>query len=68
MARQVPLLLARDTNRIRIVNVCLSIIYTAGDESQILEIDDVILHPMYDFTKAYQDIAVIKLKANQGKL
>ena len=39
-----------------------------GDESQILEIEDVILHPMYDFTKAYQDIAVIKLKANQGKL
>ena len=41
---------------------------SAGDESQILEIEDVILHPMYDFTKAYQDIAVIKLKANQGKL
>jgi hypothetical protein len=38
-----------------------------GDESQILEIEDVILHPMYDFSHAYQDIAVIKLKPNKSK-
>ena len=41
---------------------------SAGDESQTLEIDDVILHPKYDLSKAYQDIAVIKLKPNKGKL
>ena len=41
---------------------------SAGDESQELEIDDVILHPKYDLSKAYQDIAVIKLKPNKGKL
>jgi hypothetical protein len=40
---------------------------SAGDESQTLEIDDVILHPMYDLSQAYQDIAVIRLKHNKGK-
>ena len=40
---------------------------SAGDESQTLEIDDVILHPMYDLSQAYQDIAVIRLKPNKGK-
>jgi hypothetical protein len=40
---------------------------SAGDESQILEIDDVILHPKYDLSNAYQDISVIKLKPNKGK-
>ena len=38
-----------------------------GDESQILEIEDVVLHPMYDLSNAYQDIAVIKLKPNKSK-
>ena len=32
-----------------------------------MEIDDVILHPKYDLSQAYQDIAVIKLKPNKGK-
>ena len=41
---------------------------SAGDESQILEIEDVIIHPKYDLSNAYQDIAVIKLKPNKGKL
>ena len=45
-----------------IINNCFSA--SAGDESQILEIEDVILHPTYDPFKAYQDIAVIKLKPN----
>ena len=40
---------------------------SAGDESQILEIDNVILHPKYDLSNAYQDISVIKLKPNKGK-
>ena len=39
---------------------------SAGDESQILEIDDVILHPLYDRSSMYQDISVIKLKPNKG--
>ena len=40
---------------------------SAGDESQILEIDNVSLHPKYDLSNAYQDISVIKLKPNKGK-
>ena len=40
----------------------------SGDESQILEIDDVSIHPTYDPPNAYQDIAVIKLKPNKSKL
>ena len=40
---------------------------SAGDESQILEIDNVSLHPEYDLSNAYQDISVIKLKPNKGK-
>ena len=39
-----------------------------GDESQILEIEDVELHPKYDPFKAYQDISVIRLKPNISKL
>ena len=41
---------------------------SAGDESQILDIEDAILHPKYDLSNAYQDISVIKLKPNKGKL
>ena len=40
---------------------------SAGDESQVLEIDNVSLHPEYDLSNAYQDISVIKLKPNKGK-
>ena len=40
----------------------------SGDESQILEIDDVSIHPTYDPPNAYEDIAVIKLKPNKSKL
>ena len=40
----------------------------SGDESQSLEIEDVILHPTYDPPNAYQDIAVIILKPNKSKL
>ncbi len=36
-------------------------------DNEILEIDDVILHPKYDLSNAYQDISVIKLKPNKGK-
>ena len=39
-----------------------------GDESQTLDVEDVILHPMYDLSHAYQDIAVIKLKPNKNQL
>ena len=45
--------------------ICVPV--SAGDESQILEIDNVILHPKYDLSNAYQDISVIKLKPNKGK-
>ena len=47
------------------INICFPV--SAGDESQLLEIDDVILHPKYDLSSAYHDIAVIKLKPNKGK-
>ena len=45
----------------------MCVLVSAGDESQILEIDNVILHPKYDLSNAYQDISVIKLKPNKGK-
>ena len=48
------------------INNCFPV--SAGDESQILEIEDVMIHPKYDLSNAYQDIAVIKLKPNKGKL
>ena len=48
------------------INNCFPV--SAGDESQILEIEDVVIHPKYDLSNAYQDIAVIKLKPNKGKL
>ena len=47
--------------------IFLCVPVSAGDESQILEIDNVILHPKYDLSNAYQDISVIKLKPNKGK-
>ena len=44
----------------------LILILVGGDIGQMLEIDDVILHPNYE-QKAYSDIAVLKLKPNKSK-
>ena len=38
------------------------------DEGQILEIDDIVLHPKYKPLNAYYDVAVVKLKPNDGEL
>ena len=35
-------------------------------EGQIGEIEDVILHPLYRHARAYNDIAVIKLRPSRG--
>lgn len=38
------------------------------DEGQIMEIDDIVLHPKYKPLNAYYDVAVVKLKPNDGEL
>ena len=38
------------------------------EEGQILEIDDIVLHPKYKPLNAYYDVAVVRLKPNDGEL
>ena len=40
--------------------------FPVQEEGQIGEIEDVYIHPSYQYARAYNDIAVIKLRASKG--
>ena len=41
-------------------------IFLVQEDGQIGEIEDVTIHPLYQYARAYNDLAVIKLKASKG--
>ena len=40
--------------------------FLVQEDGQIGEIEDVTIHPLYQYARAYNDLAVIKLKASKG--
>ena len=40
--------------------------FSVQEDGHIGEIEDVTIHPLYQYARAYNDLAVIKLKASKG--